>query len=135
MNNLNKQTILHLITCLIPFIVFVFILPFIFSSTCNGESIRKDSTENKALENLCNGKTAEKFLEKGVSVAREYVCLCQQAAKQSDQNLCRQTINLNNGKDLIETCKKLFGTKDATGNYKASDSSMRVCKELFNSVK
>lgn len=108
---------------------------FLLNGTCNNESIRKDQVTNKALENLCNGKTALKFLEKGVSIAREYVCLCQQAAKQSDQNLCRQTIMLNNGKDLIGTCKKLFGVKDANGNYKTTDSNMRVCKELFNSVK
>lgn len=111
------------------------ILFSILGSTCNNESVRKDQVTNKALENLCNGKTAEKFLEKGVSIAREYVCLCQQAAKQSDQNLCRQTINLNNGKDLIGTCKELFGVKNAAGDYKTTDSSMRVCKELFNSVK
>lgn len=115
-------------------ILLVPIFIFIISATCNGE-IRTDEIKNKALENLCNGETAALFLQKSVSVAREYVCLCQQAAKQSDQNLCRQTINLNNGKDLIQTCKRLFGIKGIDGNYKTNNQDMRICKEMFNSVK
>lgn len=118
----------------VAFFVFL-VLPIVIQSTCNNESVRKDSTENKALENLCNGKTAIEFLKAGKSIGREYVCMCQQGAKQSDQNACKGTINLNNGKDLIGTCKKLFGVKDVNENYKTTDNSMKVCKELFNSVK
>ena len=105
------------------------LLPFLYFATCT-EGTRIDQVKNKALENLCNGETALKFLEQSLSAGREYVCLCQQGAKQSDQNLCKGTVNLNNGKDLITTCKTLFG-KDGT----TSNNDMRICKEMFNSVK
>lgn len=113
----------------------ILLLFLIGCTTCNKENTRIDETKNKALENLCNGKTAIEFLKKGTSIAREYVCMCQQAAKGSDQNACEKTINLNNGKDLIQTCKKLFGIKNTAGVFKTTNDDMKICKELFNAVK
>lgn len=102
--------------------LILLIVPFLLFATC-GENARVDETKNRALENICNGETALRFLEKGTSIGREYVCLCQQAAKKSDQDLCRKTIDLNNGKELITTCKMLF------------PENIRTCREMFNAVK
>lgn len=110
-------------------ILLIFLTVITMAMTCN-QNDRVNNTKNKALENLCNGETAQKFLETGTSNAREYVCMCQQAAKSSDQNLCKGVVNLNNGKDLITTCKMLFGKNGITTN-----ADMKICKEMFNSVK
>ena len=94
--------------------LIILFLPLVMFATCN-ENARVDETKNQALENLCNGDTLNKLLEKDlVNVFREYVCMCQQGAKKSDQNLCEPIVDGNNKAFKIKACelKEVADNKD-----------------------
>lgn len=78
----------------------------VWTSSCVSAGLREDRVTNKALENLCGGKAALEIMEKDKQIFREYVCLCQQAAKKSDQNLCEAIINSNNSLAILKACGK-----------------------------
>lgn len=110
-------------------IIFLTLIILIsFGMTCGNKGQRVDEVKNKALEKLCNGQTALAIYKENKDHAREYICQCQQAAKQSDQNSCKNTIALNNFSSLVETCKKLLGGENLKDNLKK-------CENLFNAMK
>lgn len=74
-----------------------------FNLNCNSVD-RLDKYENITLENLCNASTAEYIFNKDRSLAREYICMCQQGGKQSDQNLCETIVNSNNTRVILDAC-------------------------------
>ncbi len=91
-------------------LIIICIFALTCAATCgNKEGIRIDKIENKAAEQLCNSTTLEKLLEGNTvadkQIGREYLCMCQQVAKGSDQNLCETIVNGSNTILQWETCK------------------------------
>ena len=84
---------------------------------------RVDKVDNKTAENLCNSALVESLFTKDKQIAREYLCLCQQVAKKSDQNLCESVVNINNTIAIKEACNQ------------PDPGLRRECLDLFRSRK
>jgi hypothetical protein len=91
--------------------------------TC-GDRARVDEVKNKGVELLCNASTFEAIFKIDKDAGREYNCLCQQAAKQSDQNLCRSIVNINDSKAILTACAAFI-----------EDRQNQKCVDLFTRIK